>query len=178
MKKHVMVGVVLGLVSCASFADGFYVAADVAQINWDVEDASATKTALGVAGGYKFSIAFKDTVAIELGYRQLGTVKDGDSYYSYRTEINSSQLSVISTHQFTPQLSAYGRLGVARLDVDWRVSYGNGSDSISKAVNRAVFGVGGRYTFDEHLATRLEYTYIKWDEFDFSGPALGVEYSF
>jgi len=179
MKKCALVGCVLGLASCVSFADGFYVAGDLGLVNWDIDDSSAHKTGLGLAGGYKFSLAFKDTMAVELGYRQLGVVNDGDGYYKYRTEINSSQLSVISTHQFTPQISAYGRIGVARLDIDWAVSDSQQKlDSESTAVNRAVFGIGGRYTFNEHFAMRLEYTYIKWNDFDFSGPSLGVEYSF
>lgn len=176
-------GVACALVCCSlpAMADGFYVAGDVGQVKWDLDELSTKKTSVAVAGGYKFSLPFKDTMAVEIGYRQLGVHKDKDFLYSYRTEFNMLQLSVIANHYFSPQLSAYGRVGVAQLDIDWqatRINATNITDKESTTKDRAIYGVGARYTFNERLAARFEYTFLKWDEIRFTGPSLGLEYSF
>lgn len=169
----------LAFLAVPVLADGFYVAGDVGRVNWDLGDLSTSETAWGLAAGYEFSLEFKDTMAVELGYRHLGTLNDGDDDYQYRTEITTSQLSFTSTHHFTPQIAAYGRVGIARLEIDWRAtSSDNQVDNISTAKNRAVFGIGGSYQFDEHLAAHIEYTYLKWEDITLSGPALGFKYSF
>lgn len=169
----------LAFIAVPTLADGFYVAGDLGHVNWDVGDLATSKTAWGLAAGYEFSLEFNDTMAVELGYRHLGTLNDGDGSYQYRTEITTPQISFTSTHHFTPQIAAYARLGLARLEMDWRVSDSSGQlDSISVAKNRAVFGVGGSYTLDEHLAAYIEYTYLKWEDITLSGPALGLKYSF
>ena len=177
--KKILFACAFSVMATPVVADGFYVAADVGSVNWDVGDLSTSKTAWGLAAGYEFSLKFKDTMAVELGYRHLGTLTDGDDSYQYRTEITTPQISFTSTHHFTPQIAAYARLGLARLEMDWRVSdSSNQVDNISTAKNRAVFGIGGRYQFDEHLAAHIEYTYLKWEDITLSGPALGLKYSF
>ncbi|GGY63447.1 hypothetical protein GCM10011613_03940 [Cellvibrio zantedeschiae] len=167
--------------SASALADGFYVAADLGQVKWDFDVATTDKTSLAVAGGYKFSLPFKDTMAVELGYRQLGVHNDKDALYAYRSEFNALQLSVIASHSFSPQLSAYGRLGVAQLDIDWRATRIGAPNIINKesvTKDRVFYGVGARYTFSEKLSARLEYSYLNWEDVRFTGPSLGLEYSF
>ncbi len=172
---------VLGCLSSVALADGFYVAGDVSRIKWDIDEASTDKTGFYVAGGYAFSLPFQDAMSVELGYRSLGVHKDKDAVYAYRSEFSTLQFSVIANHYFSPQLSAYGRVGVAQLDIDWEsklLSSGKqvGDESVTKS--RPVFGLGGSYSFDKHLSARLEYTYLKWEDFRFTGPSLGAEYKF
>ncbi len=167
--------------SMPALADGFYVAADIGYVKWDFDELSTNKTTGSIAGGYKFSLPFKDTLAVELGYRHLGVQRDKDFFYAYRSEFNSLELSLIATHHFSPQISAYGRLGLAKLDIDWQATRLNASNIVDKestTKDRVIYGVGGRYTFNEHLAVRLEYTLLEWDELRFTGPSLGLEYSF
>lgn len=168
-------------VSSAALADGFYVAGDVGRIKWDIDEVSTDKTGFYVAGGYTFSLPFQDAMSVELGYHSLGVHKDKDTVYAYRSEFNTLQFSVIASHYFSPRLSAYGRVGVAQLDIDWEsklLSSGDKVDDRSVTKNRPIFGLGGRYSFDEHLSARLEYTFLKWEDFRFTGPSIGAEYKF
>jgi len=179
MKKSGIVCVLVCL-SVPVLADGFYVAGDVSQVKWDIDEFSTNKTGLSLAGGYTFSLPFQDTMAVEVGYRSLGVHRDKDSSDAYRSEFNTLQFSMLASHYFSPRLSAYGRAGVAQLDIDWHANPLGSGDVADKSVtrNRPIFGIGGRYNFNEHLATRLEYTYLKWEDFRFTGLGLGLEYSF
>jgi opacity protein-like surface antigen len=179
MKKF---GIACALIclSASSLADGFYVVGDVSQVKWDIDELSTNKTGLSLAGGYTFSLPFQDTMAVEMGYRSLGVHRDKDSAYAYRSEFNTLQFSILASHYFSPKLSAYGRVGIAQLDIDWHASpLGSGQvEDESVTRNRPIFGIGGRYSFNKHLATRLEYTYLKWEDFRFTGLGIGLEYSF
>lgn len=180
MKKF-GIACVLACLSLPVFADRLYVVGEVGQIKWDLDGDSINKTQWYFAGGYAFSLPFKDELAVELGYRHMGVLHDKDNLYAYRSELSALQLSLISHHKFTSEFSVFGRLGVAQLDVDWkatRLAVPNTSVEKSKTTERAVVGIGASYAFNEKLSALIEYTYMTWEELRLTGPNVGLQYSF
>jgi len=185
MKKFWMA---FGLVCCAApaSAEGFYVAGDVGSSKWKIESGgSNTDTAFSVAGGYIFDLPFKDTLAIELGYRDLGGFSDSYDGAKATLDLTVTQLSLVASHKINDLLSVYGRAGIADMQIDasYKDEVYNESGSLSK--DRAVLGIGGRYALNQQVGVYLEYT--RYQDFDDLGDTgdltvstllVGLDYRF
>jgi len=177
-----------GLACCAApaLAEGFYVAGDVGKVKWKIESGgSKTDTAFSVAGGYTFDLPFKDTLAIELGYRDLGGFSRSDEDVKATLVLTVTQLSFLASHKINDSLSFYGRAGIADMQIgaSYKDDFNSESDSLSK--DRAVLGIGGRYTLNQHVGIYLEYD--RYQDFDDLGGAgdltvstllVGLDYHF
>ena len=185
MKKFWMV---FGLACCAvpAFAEGFYVAGDVGSAKWKIESGgSKADTAFSIAGGYTFDLPFKDTLAIELGYRDLGGFSRSDDDVKAALGLTVTQLSLVASHKINDLLSFYGRAGIADMQIDasYKDDFYSESDSLSK--DRAVLGIGGRYALNHHVGVYLEYN--RYQDFDDLGDTgdlrvsillVGLDYHF
>ena len=179
--KNIISAVVLGLCALPALADGFYLAGDIGRDRWtsEVTDSSITSNVVAIAAGYEFGLPFQDSLALELGYRDLGNASESDSMTTYKTDITASEISVLARHSFNDQLSLYGRLGYAELQLDWalRDTQGNSKGSLSK--DKVFGGIGGRYAFTKNIGMRIEYDrYDKVNEVVVSTLTAGVDYHF
>jgi opacity protein-like surface antigen len=183
MKKILFAGCTLALVALPALADGFYVAADVGRDRWsaDTLDKSMTANVFTVAGGYTFNLPFKDTLAIELGFRDLGGIYETDTNKtnSLKTDLSAMQFSVIASHFLNDSLSLYGRLGYAEVTVDSKYRGAYGDDSNSNTQDKGFAGIGGRYAINQNVGVHLEYDrYQKLGEVSVSTLLIGADYQF
>ncbi|KQV35408.1 porin family protein [Massilia sp. Root335] len=145
MFKKFAIAATLALAASSSFAaapTGYYAGLDVGSTKIDNLDDS--KTGVGGFLGY----GFNRFVAVELGYRQLGSWDFGP------VEVTAKQthVSVVGSYPLTPQFDIYGRLGYNSLRAE--ASYGGaryGDDT-----NGALYGVGLNYNFTPTISGRVE----------------------
>jgi OmpA-OmpF porin, OOP family len=104
-------------------------------------------TAFRLFGGYQFN----RTIAVELGYTDLG--KLGDSGAS--VEANAWDLSGVFSWPFANQFAAFGRLGLARVEGK------GGGESDTK--NALTWGLGVQYDVMRNLGLRGEFQRYKVD---------------
>ncbi len=183
MKKFWMA---CALVGCAApvFAEGFYVAADAGRDRWSADSIDKTLTAstFSVAWGYVFDLPFKDSLALELSYRDLGDIYETDprnAENSLATDLTAAQLSVIASHPLSGVLSLYGRLGYAEVQIESKRRTFFSEDSSSSSKDKVFAGVGGRYVVNQNIGLHLEYQrYQKLGDVTISLLLLGADYQF
>jgi len=182
MKKCWMAGV-FAFCAMPVLADGFYIAGDVGRDRWTADslDKSMTANVFTIAGGYIFNLPFKDTLAVELGYRDLGDIfeADADKTNSLKTDLSAIQLSVIASHFVNDSLSFYGRLGYAEVNIDSKYHGVYGDDSSSSSKDKGFAGIGGRYAINQQVGIHLEIDrYQKLGEVSVSTLLIGADYQF
>lgn len=145
----------------------------------DGDDYGATDQINGfsIGGGYKIN----DLFAVEVAYRDLGTLDESEEDITASTDVTALQVSGIASYSINDSFTAYGRLGIA--DLTLKASYKDaeesGSASISK--NRIVYGIGGRYALNDRMGVRFEVDqFAKWSELALTvtTASLGVDYHF
>jgi len=74
----------------------------------------------------------------------------------------------------------YGRLGFAKIDLDYKYSEDTGyRESSSDSENKALFGVGASFNVTPEFAIRAEYNqYAKIEDTKFSALTVGATYRF
>ncbi len=192
MKKQLLMACVLGAVTLPALADNLYVLGDVGQGKMDVDVGndytfSKTSTTYSFGVGYDINKFF----AVELAYRDLGSVTDRGSYtdagvqYNYRdkTSATALQASVVGSLPISDEFSLFGRVGVGRIDADYdsveTSNTGSWSDSGSESKTRGLLGVGASYKITPEIALRAEYNqYAKWDDTKLSAFTIGATYHF
>ena len=179
--KNITAAVIFGLCALPALADGFYVAGDIGRDRWtsDTTDNTKTSNVVSIAAGYEFGLPFQDSVALELGYRDLGNINESDATTNIKTDLTATEISMIARHFFSDQISLYGRLGYAEVQLDWKLqnAQANADGSVSK--DKLFGGVGGRYAFTEKLGLRIEYDrYDKVNDIVISSLTAGVDYHF
>jgi OOP family OmpA-OmpF porin len=156
MKKAV---IALLAAACAmpAFAGETYVGASVgrSEQKLGVEGFSLSEnaTAFKVFGGYQFTPA----VGAEIGYAHFGKVSISDSGATASAEPSAFYAAVTGTLPLTSQISAFGKLGVARDHTKVGLSYEGQSDSESMNETSAVFGLGVNYAVSPKVAVFAEY---------------------
>lgn len=183
MKKFWMA---CALVGCAApvFAEGFYVAADAGRDRWSADSIDKTLTAstFSVAWGYTFDLPFKDSLSLELSYRDLGDIYETDSRYSgnsLATDLTATQLSVIASHPLNEVLSLYGRLGYADVQIESKRRTSISNESSSSSQDKVFAGVGGRYVVNQNIGLHIEYQrYQKLGDVTISLLVVGADYQF
>lgn len=194
MKKQILLACVLSAFTLPALADNFYVFGDVGQGKMEVDASndftfSKTDTTFSLGAGYNFN----KFVAIEVGYRDLGEIKDRGLYfdgvddYTYTSKLSATaiQASVIGKLPISDDFNLFGRVGIASIDADYRgtASYADGNnpdpDTSSESKTRALVGVGASYALTPQIALRAEYNqYAKWDDTKLSALTIGATYNF
>jgi len=190
MKKQLLLACVLGAATLPAMADNFYVLGDVGQGKMEVDvgdnytfDKTSTTYSVGV--GYNFNQFF----AVELAYRDLGDVTDRGNFsdggvYRDKRSADAFQASVVGSLPISDDFSLFGRVGVAKIDVDYDYTEtGGGLDPLSASGShtktKALVGVGASYKIAPQLTLRAEYNqFAKWDDTKLSGMTIGATYSF
>jgi len=196
MKKTLAVAFLLALWSFPAWSQdtGVYLGASIGQADYrdacgdvNVSGCDKTDTSWRVFAGYHFSRYF----AAELGYADLGgpklngvaTFPSGSSApVSASTDVTAWDLSAIGSFPVTDRLSAYGRGGIYRAEVDASGTVTingvpSGTSSFSGSNTGAIFGIGLKYQFLRGLAVRAEwhrYFEVKGDGADVDIDVLSV----
>jgi opacity protein-like surface antigen len=189
MKKQILLVAALGVLTLPALADGFYVTADVGQgkIESDAGNGftvSKTDTSYSIGAGYDFN----KFVGVEVAYRDLGTIRDRGTdsdeagSYSWTDKVNATafQASVIGKLPVSDVVNVYGRVGIAKLDVDQTIRINNQSSfSYDDSTTKGLLGIGVSYDITPEIALRAEYNqYAKWDDTKLSALTVGATYHF
>lgn len=192
MKKQLLLACVLGAFTLPAMAEGFYVLGDVGRGKMEVDagndyTVSKTSTTYSLGAGFDINKFF----AVELAYRDLGSVSDSGSYtegaiqYNYRdkTSATALQASIVGSLPISDEFSLYGRVGVGKIDVDYdsveTSSTGTWRDSDSESKTKALLGIGASYKITPDVSLRAEYNqFAKWDDTKLSGLTVGATYHF
>ncbi len=112
-------------------------------------------TAWRILGGYQFN----KNLAAELGYTDAGEVSASGTF-SASLEAKIWELVAVGSWPFTPNFSAYGKLGMYRADTDFSTNnpaFANESESNTDLT----YGIGVRWDFTKNLGARAEYQIYK-----------------
>jgi len=189
MKKQILLAGVLSALTLPALAEGFYVVGDVGEskVEFDAgNNYSLSKTDTTYSLGVGFDI--NNFFAIEVAYRDLGTIKDDGDYYdqygdyswSTKRDTTAIQASVVGKLPISNVFDVYGRLGFAKIDLDYKYSEDTGyRESSSDSENKALFGVGASFNVTPEFAIRAEYNqYAKIEDTKFSALTVGATYRF
>lgn len=181
---------VCAFASCAvsalpALAEGFYVAGDLGRVRWVGDATSARDSAFSLAGGYLFDLPFRDKLALEVGYRNLGSLAWDNGLAVNNVELSAVQFSVLANHSVNDRVSFYGRVGYADVNISATASASstagfNSASTFNSASNSTLFGaIGARYALTSSLGAYLEYDkYEKIGAVKLSGVLLGLDYRF
>jgi hypothetical protein len=145
MMKKIFAAAALSLLASAAFAaapTGYYAGVDVGSTKIDGFDDN--KTGFGGFLGY----GFNPFVAVELGYRKLGTW----SVYGVDIDLKQTHFSVVGSYPLSSQFDVYGRLGYNQ--VRGEASY-NGNH-YGDDTSGGLYGVGLNYSLTPAAALRFE----------------------
>lgn len=146
------------VVSSASFAQakppavdtGFYVGASVGQSTSDcgaLPSCDDSDTAYRVFGGYRFN----RNIAVEGGYTPLGEISSSIGG-GLKIETNAWDLVAVGIWPFTPQFSAFGKLGFYNAEME-----ASGVVSGKKTTTDLTYGLGLQFDFARNLGVRAEW---------------------
>jgi OOP family OmpA-OmpF porin len=110
-----------------------------------VPDCDDKDTAWRILGGYQFN----KNLAVELGYTDLGEA----SATGASIEATAWEVVAVGSWPFTPQFSAYGKVGMYRGEVDASAP----GISLSESNTDLTYGIGVRWDFAKNLGLRAEY---------------------
>jgi hypothetical protein len=164
MKKIIALAITAAL-STAAQADGFYVGGDVGKSR--ISDIEFKGTSYALYGGYNFS----DSIAAEVGYRNLGKETYTLSGRSATVKLSAFQVSAVFSAAVSKEFSVFGRLGVNTVDIK-----ATGPAGVGKAdETRALVGFGARYALSKEFGLRAEFQKPASDVKVFS---FGADYRF
>ncbi len=148
MKKTILALALLGAAIGAQAAD-IYVGADVGRSRISADGIKVNGTGGALYLGYQLSPG----LALETGYRSLGSDTVTFSGYKVKVSGNAVQLSLLASLPLSGDLSGYGRVGVNRLEAKASLSGASAEESSTKAL----FGLGLRYAVSQQVGLRLEW---------------------
>lgn len=121
-------------------------------------------TMFRILGGYQFN----KNLAVELGYNDMGEVSASGGGITANIESKIWEVVAVGSWPFTPQFSAYGKLGMYRGETDFSTNApGVGNESESNT--DLTYGIGVRWDFTKNLGVRAEYQIYK----DLGGGNIG-----
>ena len=175
---------ILGLtVSGSVFADGFYVGAQggLSKLNAETPtgvDLGTKDMVLGVFAGYQYDYnslfiagEFDSTWGKLENKKEINGLK-------YEAQLdNSYGIHALAGMRITDDMDVYGRLGLNRTKLAAReyLVVGGEPTTVSKEGLGLVYGGGARYHFDDMLAVRFDYRYIKYKNFTPSEGGAGFK---
>jgi len=118
-------------------------------------------TAWRILGGYQFN----KNLAAEFGYSDLGEASASGPGGSASIESTAWELVAVGSWPFTPNFSAYGKLGMYRGETDASAP----GVSESESNTDLTYGLGVRWDFTKNLGVRAEYQIYK----DMGGGNIG-----
>ena len=157
---------------------GFYVGGGLGRA--EVDDFCSDARALGatscddkdrtwkIFGGYRFH----PNVAVEAGYADLGKFKAGIGGVSFNAKVKAFELLAVPVYPFGNGFSVYGKLGLARWDVDASA----GGFSANDKGTDFTFGLGGQYDFTPNLGARVEWQ--RYTDIDINTIGVSLVYMF
>ena len=157
---------------------GFYAGAGLGQAK--VDDFCSDARALGftscdekdrtwkVFGGYRFH----PNVAVEAGYADLGKFKAGIGGLTVKAKVKAFELLAVPIYPFGNGFSVYGKLGLARWDID---ASGGGLSANDDGTD-FTFGVGAQYDFTPNLGARVEWQ--RYTDIDINTIGVSLVYMF
>lgn len=179
---NILVGALLATLSPAVFAQA-YVGVSFGQTKSEVDAGriSGDLASLGFlnanvssdtsdSGGRVFAgYTVMKGLAVEASYAELGKTRwnaasTSPVAASFAASIKSKAYGVdlVASHDFNPQFSFFGRVGVARTEADGSFAAGGFAEtsrsSVTKRNTGAVYGAGIGYNFAANMTARLEYT--------------------
>jgi len=113
-------------------------------------------TAWRILGGYQFN----KHLAVELGYTDVGEVSASAGTARASIEAKIWELVAVGSWPFTPNFSAYGKLGMYRGDTDFTTNI-PGFSNESESNSDLTYGLGVRWDFTKNLGVRAEYQIYK-----------------
>jgi OmpA-OmpF porin, OOP family len=155
---------ILGVASAMAFAGpalaqdaGWYVGATLGQSKSkdaceDVPDCDDKDTAWRILGGYQFN----KNLAVELGYTDVGEASASAGPFTASIEVAIWELVAVGSWPFTPNFSAYGKLGMYRGDTELTTN-APGISNESESNTDLTYGIGVRWDFTKNLGLRAEY---------------------
>jgi hypothetical protein len=120
------------------------------------EEFDADDTGFKITAGYRII----DWVAVELNYTDFGNPKDRIFGVDMEANYTAVSVSALGMLPLGSNFDLFGRLGVARLDADFRAR--GFSDSFSDKSTEPLIGIGAQFRAD-NLAIRIEYEGILLD---------------
>jgi OOP family OmpA-OmpF porin len=161
----------------AAQADGSYVKFSAGRSDYKGEEGKDRDTALSLAYGFAVDKNFD----VELGYINLGKIKNAEPGYSITAERQAFYLAGVGSLPLTDAFSASAKLGLAvnRYEDQILSILGNESENVTKI--RPMLGLGASYQFTKEVAGVLEYQHfgkISSADVKSSALTLGVKYGF
>jgi OOP family OmpA-OmpF porin len=152
MKKIIALAAIAALSTVAQ-ANGFYIGGDVGKSRLSDAGISDKDTSYSIFGGYSYT----DTVAFELGYRDLYNKSAKAAGVTGKGTVSAVQLSALLSAPINTDFSVYGRLGVNYIRSKGKISSIGYSMNAKGSDTRALFGVGARYALSKEFGLRAEF---------------------
>lgn len=176
MKKNIrmaLVAVVLSAIVATSFnasaqdSNGFFVSANIGPSQYKLDDVEKkNKFLAGVGVGYSFT----PNVALELGFNDYGKI----NVDSVNARVSATHLSLLLSAPIANDFSIYGRLGVARVELQ---ADGFGLN-FSERKTKGLYGIGAAYNFAKNIQGTIEFQNQKVVDGDVRALAMGVKFKF
>lgn len=122
-----------------------------------------------IFGGYRFH----PNVAVEAGYADLGKFKAGIGGATVSAKVKAFELLAVPIYPFGNGFSVYGKLGLARWDVD---ASATGGFTASDEGTDFTFGIGAQYDFTPNLGARVEWQ--RYTDIDVNTIGISLVYMF
>lgn len=148
MKKTIIALSLIGAALGAQAGD-FYVGADVGRTRISADDVKVNGTGAALFVGYQLS----PSLALEAGYRNLGSDTVPYGGYNVKVSANAVQLSLLGQMPLANDFSAYARVGLNRLEAKASV----GAVSAKESDTKALVGLGLRYAASQQFGIRFEW---------------------
>jgi OOP family OmpA-OmpF porin len=201
--RWLVLPVALCAVSPAAFAmdpslRGFYIGGAVGDATVELEDDWTGDKFDADDTGYKIIVGYRiiDWVAVEVNYSDYGNPVDDFLGVDVESSFNGTSVSALGMLPLG-NFDLFGRLGISRVEGDFRVLGFNGR--FSEEETEPMFGLGAQFRANPNLAIRLEWEAVlldannddddddffddDWDDDDDTGDwvsmlSLGVTYKF
>ena len=182
-------GVALSLAAAApalAADNGFYVGGSAGTTKWNIgpSDILTTgsidnnDTAYKIFGGYDFTKNW----GVELGYADLGKYEFNGTYggVSVRGDVKITAYTLVGVGTFpiTDELAVFGKLGMYSWDAKASASSGSINGSATGTGSNALYGLGMKFNFNDHLSMRGEYERFHDTDNPIDVFSVGVAYKF
>jgi hypothetical protein len=134
---------------------GFYIGGAVGDATVEFEDDQTGENFEADDTGYKIIVGYRiiDWVAVEVNYSDYGNPVDNFFGVDLEASYNATSVSALGMLPLG-KFDLFGRLGLARLDADFRAVRFNVGDS--EESTEPMFGFGAQFRPNANLAIRLE----------------------
>jgi opacity protein-like surface antigen len=151
----------------AQDASGFFISANVGPSQYKLEEVDTkNKFLAGVGVGYSFN----PNIALEVGFNDYGKI----NVDFVNARARALHLSLLLSAPLANDFSMYGRLGVARTEIQAEAF----DISVTDRKTRALYGVGVGYNFAKNIKGTVEFQNQKLDHGDVRAVAVGVKFQF